>query len=147
VTLPENGAATYSAMLATIHDAHDSINIDMYTFSDGPVGRMFADALTERKRHGVQVNLIYDSFGCFTTPTSYFDHLRQNGIAVLEYRPMNPFVAKLHWTLIHRNHRKILIVDGRIAFTGGINIWESIRQRCRQSGGRAQARNTPAILA
>jgi cardiolipin synthase A/B len=124
VTLLENGAATYSAMLTAIHDAHDSINIDMYTFSAGPVGRMFADALIERQRHGVQVNLIYDSFGCFTTPASYFDHLRQNGIAVLEYRPMNPLLAKLHWTLTHRNHRKILIVDGRIAFTGGINISE-----------------------
>ena len=124
VTLLENGAATYRAMLTAIRDAQDSINIEMYTFSDGPVGRMFADALIERQRHGVQVNLIYDSFGSLTTPASFFDHLRQNGIAVLQYRPVNPFEAKLHWTLTHRNHRKILIVDGRIAFTGGINISE-----------------------
>jgi cardiolipin synthase A/B len=124
VTLLENGAATYRVMLAAIRDARDNINIDMYTFSDGPVGQMFADALIERQRHGVQVNLIYDSLGSFATPASYFDHLRQNGIAVLQYRPVNPFEVKLHWTLSHRNHRKLLIVDGHIAFTGGTNISE-----------------------
>jgi cardiolipin synthase A/B len=124
VTLLENSATTYRAMLAAIRDARDSINIDMYTFSDGPVGQMFADALIERQRHGVQVNLMYDSLGSLLTPATYFDRLRQNGIAVLQYRPVNPFEAKLHWTLSHRNHRKMLIVDGRIAFTGGINISE-----------------------
>jgi cardiolipin synthase len=85
---------------------------------------MFADALIERQRHGVQVNLMYDSLGSLGTPASFFERLRQSGIAVLEYRPVNPFVATLNWTLRHRNHRKMLIVDGRIAFTGGINIAE-----------------------
>jgi cardiolipin synthase A/B len=124
VTLLENGAATYRAMLAAIHNAHDSINIAMYTFSDGPVGQMFADALIERQRHGVQVNLMFDSLGSLATPASYFDRLRQNGIAVLQYRPVNPFETTLQWSFSHRNHRKMLIVDGRIAFTGGINISE-----------------------
>jgi cardiolipin synthase len=50
--------------------------------------------------------------------------MRQSGIAVLEYRPLNPFAAKLSWIPTHRSHRKILVVDGRIAFTGGINISE-----------------------
>ncbi len=124
VTLLENSAATYRAMLAAIRDAHDSINIDMYTFSDGPVGQMFADALIERQRHGVQVNLMYDSLGSFLTSDAFFDRLRHNGVAVLQYRPVNPFEAGLHWSFSHRNHRKMLIVDGRIAFTGGINISE-----------------------
>ncbi len=124
VTLLENGAATYRAMLAAIHNGHDSINIAMYTFSDGPVGQMFADALIERQRHGVQVNLMFDSLGSLATPASYFDRLRQNGIAVLQYRPVNPFETTLQWSFSHRNHRKMLIVDGRIAFTGGINISE-----------------------
>ncbi|MGH7933445.1 MAG: cardiolipin synthase [Candidatus Binataceae bacterium] len=124
VTLLKNGAATYGAMLAAIRNARDSINIEMYIFSGGPVGKMFADALIERQRHGVQVNLVYDSLGSITTPASFFDRLRQNGIVVLQYRPLNPFEAKLPWTLSHRSHRKMLIVDGRIAFTGGINISE-----------------------
>jgi len=124
VTLLENGAATYQAMLAAIRTARDSINMQTYTFTDGPVGQMFANALIERQRHGVQVNLEYDSLGSFGTPKSFFDQLQQNGIAVLEYRPVNPFAAKLPWSFSHRNHRKMLVVDGRIAFTGGINISE-----------------------
>jgi cardiolipin synthase len=124
VTLLENGAATYQAMLAAIRGATDSINMQTYTFSDGPVGQTFADALIERQHHGVQVNVEYDSLGSFGTPKSFFDRMEQNGIAVLEYRPVNPFAAKLPWSFSHRNHRKVLVVDGRVAFTGGINISE-----------------------
>src|SRR6202046_5234935 len=124
VTLLENGAATYQAMLAAVGGAHDSIIMQTYTFTDGPVGQMFADALIERQRHGVQVNLEYDSLGSFGTSKSFFERLEQNGVAVLEYRPVNPFAAKLPWSFSHRNHRKMLVVDGRVAFTGGINISE-----------------------
>jgi cardiolipin synthase len=124
VTLLENGAATYQAMLAAIRAAKDNIDMQTYTFTDGPIGQMFADALIERQRHGVQVNLEYDSLGSFGTPKSFFERLQQNGVAVLEYRPVNPFAAKLPWSFSHRNHRKMLVVDGRIAFTGGINISE-----------------------
>jgi cardiolipin synthase len=124
VTLLENGAATYRAMLKAIRGAKDNINIAMFIFSDGPVGNLFADALIERQRHGVQVNVMYDAVGSLSTPSSFFDKFRHNGIAVLEYRPLNPFAARFHWTISHRNHRKMLIVDGRIAFTGGINISE-----------------------
>jgi len=124
VTLLENGTATYQAMLEAIHGARDNINLQMFIISDGPIGQMFADALIERQRHGVQVNLMYDSFGSLFTPASFFDRLRSNGIAVVQYRPLNPFEARLPWTLEHRNHRKMLVVDGHIAFTGGINISE-----------------------
>src|SRR4029077_6745369 len=124
VTLVENGAATYQRMLAAIRGAHDSINMQTYTFSDGPVGQMFADALIERQRNGVQVNVEYDSLGSFGTAQSFFDRMRQSGIAVSEYRPVNPFAAKLPWSFGHRNHRKMLVVYGRDAFTGGINISE-----------------------
>jgi cardiolipin synthase len=124
VTLLENGAQTYNAMLAAIRSAHSSINIEMFIFSDGGVGETFADALIDRQRHGVQVNLMYDSLGSLSTPASFFDHMRENGIAVMQYRPINPFEASMGWTLSHRNHRKMVIVDGRIAFTGGVNISE-----------------------
>ena len=143
VTLLENGAATYRAMLAAIRDAHDSINIAMYTFSDGSVGQMFADALIERQLHGVQVNLMFDSIGSLATPASYFDRLRQNGIAVLQYRPVNPFETTLQWSFSHRNHRKMLIVDGRIAFTGGINISEVYASGLGSLPGRSRQGSTP----
>jgi cardiolipin synthase len=124
ITLLENGAVTYRAMLEAIGKARDSINIEMYIFSDGPVGQMFADALIERQHHGVSVHVMYDGLGSFPTSARFFARLQQNGVAVLQYRPINPFATKLHWTFSHRNHRKMLVVDGRIAFTGGINISE-----------------------
>jgi cardiolipin synthase A/B len=124
VTLLKNGTATYQAMLDAIRSARDNINIEMFEFSSGPIGQKFADALIERQRQGVQVNLSYDSLGSLGTPASFFDRLRENGIAVLQYRPLDPFEARFPWTLVHRNHRKMLVVDGRVAFTGGINISE-----------------------
>ncbi len=111
-------------MLSAIRGAKDSINIETFIFSDGPVGQMFADALIERQRHGVQVNIMYDAIGSLGTSGSFFDNLRRNGIAVLPYRPLDPFAARFHWAINHRNHRKMMIVDGCIAFTGGINISE-----------------------
>src|SRR5262249_35326474 len=119
-----NGAQTYNAMLAAIRHAQSSINIEMFIFSDGQVGQTFADALIDRQRHGVQVNLMYDSLGSLRTRSDFFDRMRQSGIAVVQYRPLDPFEAKLGWTFSHRNHRKMLLVDGRVAFTGGVNISE-----------------------
>lgn len=136
VTLLKNGAATYSTMLAAIRAATDNINIQMFTFSSGPIGRMFADALIERQRHGVQVNVIYDSLGSLGTPASFFDRMRKSGIAVLQYRPLNPFETTLGWSLGHRNHRKMLVVDGRVAFTGGINISEVYASEPELSAGK-----------
>jgi len=138
VTLLENGAATYGAMLAAIRGARDSINMGMYIFSDGPVGQMFANALIERQNHGVQVNLVYDSLGSLSTSASFFNRMQQSGIQVLQYRPLNPFEATLNWTLSHRNHGKMLIVDGRTAFTGGVNISEVYA-----SGLRSGEKQTP----
>src|SRR5262249_7843764 len=137
VTLLKNGAATYNAMLATIRSAHDSINICMYIFSAGTVGKTFADALIERQRHGVQVNLMYDGLGSLSTPASLFDRMHKSGIAILEYRPLNPIEAKLPWSFGHRNHRKMLVVDGRVAFTGGVNISENYASGLRPSVARA----------
>jgi cardiolipin synthase len=138
VTLLKNAPATYGAMLEAIHGARDNINIVMFTFSDGPIGQMFANALIERQHHGVHVALEYDSLGSLQTPASFFEWLQQNGIAVLEYRPIDPLEAKLHWSLSHRNHRKMVIVDGRIAFTGGVNISEVYG-----SGLGSRAQKTP----
>jgi cardiolipin synthase len=122
VTLLENGPDTYKAMLAAIRAATNSINLETYIFSDDSIGREFADALIARQRAGVQVNIIYDSFGSLGTPESFFDRMRASGISVLQFNPINPLRARFRWTVDHRDHRKLLIVDGKIAFMGGINI-------------------------
>lgn len=136
VILLKNGAATYQAMLTAIRGAKDNINIQMFTFSSGAIGQMFAAALIERQRHGVQVNVMYDSLGSLGTPASFFEQMTRNGIAVLQYRPLNPFETTLAWSFSHRNHRKMLVVDGRIAFTGGINISEVYASKPQLSAGR-----------
>ena len=70
----------------------------------------------------MQVNLIYDSVGSMNTPKAFFKRLTDGGMKVLEFNPVNPLTAKKGWEVNQRDHRKLLIVDGQIAFLGGINI-------------------------
>ena len=122
VVLLQDGPATYEAMFAAIRKAKDHINVESYIVEDGEVGQKFADLLLERQAQGVQVNMIYDSAGAFGTPRAYFERLKNAGIQVLEFNPLNPLVAKKEWLPNNRDHRKLLVVDGRTAFLGGINI-------------------------
>ena len=122
VRLLEDGPATYQAMFAAINAARDHINLETYIFEDDEVGRRFADALLAKQAAGVQVHLIYDSVGSIKTPREFFERLRQGGVRVLEFNPVNPLTAKKGWQINNRDHRKLLVADGRIAFVGGINI-------------------------
>ncbi len=121
-TLLQDGPATYTAMFEAITRARDHINLESYIIEDDAVGREFSELLLAQQQRGVQVNLIYDSVGGFNTPRPFFDRLRQAGVAVLEFNPVNPLAARGQWLINNRDHRKLLIVDGRIAFIGGINI-------------------------
>ncbi len=123
VTLLVDGPATYGAMLKAIDGAKHNIDFETFIFEDDEVGRRFADALLKKEAEGVQVNIIYDSVGSKNTAPAFFQHLRDGGINVLEFNPVNPLlvpVGKSHLT--QRDHRKIIVVDGSIAFTGGVNI-------------------------
>lgn len=122
VLLLQDGPATYQAMLAAILAARDHIHMETYILDDDDVGRRFADALIAKQRQGVQVNLIRDSFGTIGTPKDFFQRLTDSGIRILEFNPMNPAKARKEWELNQRDHRKLLIVDGRVAFLGGINF-------------------------
>ena len=122
VVLLENGPSTYAAMLSAIAGARDHINMETYIFEDDEAGRRFADALLAKQAEGVQVNVIYDAVGALSTPKPFFQRLKDAGIAVLEFNPVNPLAAKAGWDVNQRDHRKLLVVDGRIAVLGGINI-------------------------
>jgi len=122
VTLLRDGPATYDAMLTAIAAARDHINMETYILEDDEIGQRFARALIDKQRQGVQVNLIRDSVGTIGTPAAFFERLTASGIRVLEFNPLNPMVARQDWELNQRDHRKLLIVDGRTAFLGGINI-------------------------
>ncbi len=121
-TLLKDGKATYDAMFKAIRGARDHINFETCIFEDDETGRRFADLLVEKQEQGVQVNLVYDSAGSRNTPAAFFKRLSDSGVKVLEFNPLNPLKAKKIDFLTHRDHRKILIVDGEIAFTGGVNI-------------------------
>lgn len=122
VTLLQDGPTTYRAMFEAIRGARDHINVESYIIEDGAVGQQFAELLLERQAAGVQVNVIYDSVGAFATSKPFFDRLTQAGVQVVEFNPVNPLAGRKAWSPNHRDHRKLLLVDGRIAFLGGINI-------------------------
>jgi cardiolipin synthase len=123
VTLLQNGPATYAAMLKAISGAQDHINMESYIIEDDAMGQVFAQALLAKQRQGVQVNLIYDSVGSLHTAKPFFDELTQAGVAVLEFNPVNPLDSRGGaWLINNRDHRKLLIIDGRTVFLGGINI-------------------------
>ncbi len=122
VKLLQDGKATYDAMLQAIGGAKDHINLETYIFDDDEVGEKFVQALLERQRRGVQVNVIYDSVGALKTPKPFFKQLTDAGVNVLEFNPVNPLTARRGWQVNKRDHRKLMVVDGRVAFLGGINI-------------------------
>jgi cardiolipin synthase len=116
-----DGPATHEAMFQAIASARDHVNLESYIFEDGDVGLRMATLLMEKEAGGIQVNVIYDGVGAFSTPAEFFTRLRDKGINVCEFNPVNPLKGK-SLDLNHRDHRKILVVDGTIGFTGGINI-------------------------
>jgi cardiolipin synthase len=141
VTLLVNGAATYAAMFKAVENAKDHINIETYTMEDieDETGRKFADLLLQKQAEGVQVNLVYDSLGSFSTPGAFFQRLRDGGIHVVEFNPQNPLKAHGKWRLAKSDHRKILIVDGKVALTGGVNISQVYSSGPSGTGGEKEA--------
>jgi cardiolipin synthase len=122
VTLLFDGPATMKEMMAAVQAAKSTINLETYIFDHDSVGIQFADMLIEKRRQGVIVNVMYDAVGAFGTPTAFFDRMRQAGITVVAFNPVNPAAARGKWEINNRDHRKLLVVDGQVAFTGGINI-------------------------
>ncbi len=122
VDLLIDGPSTYSAMMQAIEGAKDHINMETYIIEDDEIGQKFAAMFIQKQQSGVQVNLIYDSVGSSSTPKAFFEKLTDAGINVLEYNPINPLDTRKGWDVNQRDHRKLLIVDGEIAFVGGINI-------------------------
>ena len=109
-------------MFEVIRGAKDHINLETFILEDDEIGKKFTDLLLRKQAEGVQVNIIYDSMGSFTTSESFFKRLRDGGIHVVEFNPVSPLKGHLKWLMINPDHRKILIVDGKVAISGGINI-------------------------
>jgi cardiolipin synthase A/B len=122
VILLADDTATYAAMFKAIQNAKDHINIETFFIEDDEVGHRFSELLQQKQAQGVQVNLIYDSMGSNNTPVSFFKHLQDAGINVVEFHSTSPPGTPGPWLQLRFDHRKILIVDGTLAITGGVNV-------------------------
>ena len=117
-----DGPATHGAMLEAIASAEHHVHLETYIFADDEVGTEFADALAAKARAGVAVRVIYDSIGSRTASGDFWAGLQAAGVAVRTFDPPDPIQDQNPFDIDTRDHRKLLIVDGRVAFTGGINI-------------------------
>ena len=114
-----NGDEVYPAMLDAIRNARRRVNFLTDIYSPGQAADQFTSALADAGRRGIEVNLVVDAFGASDIPDEHIEQLKSAGVSVGHYRPVR-------WYSIqesnYRNHRKILVVDGEVAFTGGIGV-------------------------
>ncbi|GFO61477.1 cardiolipin synthase B [Geomonas silvestris] len=122
VSLLADGKATYAAMFKALQGAKGHINLESFIIEDDETGRKFADLLLKKQLEGVAVHIIYDSVGSLSTPAAFFQRLTDAGAQVVGFNPLSPLEDRDTWSLTHRDHRKILIVDGKLAIIGGVNI-------------------------
>ena len=114
-----NGDAIFPPMLEAIRGAQKTITFETYLYWSGDIGQAFASALAERARHGVKTHVLLDWVGSAKIEESMLDEMRAAGVQIQKYHPP-------HWShlgrLNNRTHRKLLVVDGRVGFTGGVGI-------------------------
>ena len=137
-----DGPAAYAAMFAAIESATDHIHIESFIFEELDFGRRLSDTLIAKQRAGVTIRVLYDSVGSISTSDEFLEKLRAGGLLICEFNPVNPLRvtrANTTWRPNHRDHRKILVVDGRVAFTGGINF----HQVYRSGSAPLRMRNMP----
>ena len=115
----ENGAEIFPAMLEAIRQAKRTINFETYIYWSGEIGREFVEALTERSRAGVEVQVLMDWVGSQRMDEALLDELKGAGVKVERYHPLKWYhLARMN----NRTHRKLLVVDGQVGFTGGVGI-------------------------
>src|SRR5262249_15905013 len=120
VTVLRDGDETYPAMLAALAAAERSICFETYILAADAVGDRFKAVLIDRARAGVVVRIVYDGVGSFGLPDAWVGELRTAGCEVIDFNPIAPW--RRRFRLSHRDHRKILVVDDSVGFTGGLNI-------------------------
>jgi cardiolipin synthase len=120
VELLVDGAEAYPAMLKAISEAEHTILMASYIFNDDKAGGSFSEALAERAGQGVSAYLIADGVGTLHVPREFFADMEKAGVKILIYRSPAPW--RRSFGLLRRDHRKLLVVDGRIGFAGGLNI-------------------------
>ena len=120
VDIITDGYAFIPELLKDIAQARHHIHMVMYIFEDDELGCLLADALIAKAREGVHVRIIYDDVGCWKVHHRFFEQLREEGVEVEPFLPVHfpSFTSKANY----RNHRKVIVIDGRVGYIGGMNI-------------------------
>jgi cardiolipin synthase len=116
IRLLKNGSEIFPAMFDSVDRAVSCVGLEMYIFADDATGREFRDHLVNAAKRGVRVMVMVDAVGSWSLPESFWDELRNAGGRVRKFRPVS------RGMFLFRNHRKLLLVDDRIAYIGGVNI-------------------------
>lgn len=120
VTVLNNGRNTFRSIFSELRKAKDHIHLEYYIIDDDKLGNELKDILIEKAREGVSVKLIYDDVGCWRLSKKYLRELKEAGVEHFPFMPVRfPYFAN---RINYRNHRKIVVVDGRVGFVGGMNI-------------------------
>ncbi|MDF1819493.1 MAG: cardiolipin synthase [Immundisolibacteraceae bacterium] len=124
VDVLRNGDEIFSAMLEAIANSSETIDFITYVYWRGEIANKFADALGERATAGVKVRVLLDAFGSYPMRSELIERMKAQGVQVQHFRPVARWKV---WKLDNRTHRKVLVCDSKIAFTGGVGIakeWE-----------------------
>ena len=128
ITDLENGDEIFPAMLDAIHSAQKTITFETYIYWSGDIGQRFCDALSERAKAGVKVNVTIDWVGSSDIDPKVIPQMQKAGVQVERYRPLRWYnISRMN----NRTHRKLLIIDGKVGFTGGVGVgvpWEGHAQ-------------------
>jgi cardiolipin synthase A/B len=123
----ETGDPAFAAMLESIWNAREHIHLETFIFQPDDLGALFVEALTARAKTGVQVRLLYDAMGSLHLHGSFLRVLQEAGGHVSVFLPISPLRRRLQVNM--RNHRKLLVVDGRVGYIGGLNVGDEYRSR------------------
>jgi len=136
VTLLRDGAEAFPAMRAAIERAEQQVLLEMYWFASDATGRAFAAALRRAAARGVQVAVLYDAVGSWESDPGLFADLAAAGVEVVEFHPLRPWARHFRPERVtRRDHRKLLVVDGRVGYTGGVNLADQWAPPAEGGGG------------
>lgn len=117
-----DGPATFKAMFKDIDNAKTSIDLETYILEDSEIGQKLASKLIAARKRGVHIRVLFDAVGSLELSEDYVERLEKADIDIHKFHPIDPTEDARIWRSNNRDHRKLLIVDGKIAYTGGINI-------------------------
>jgi len=122
ITPLRNGEEIFPNMLAAVRSAKQTINCETFIYWSGDIGKEFTEALCDRAQAGVRVHIIIDAIGSLQIDPKFLSHMKKCGVEVVEYHPVSWYDFSNDARLNNRTHRKLLIVDGKVGFTGGVGI-------------------------